>query len=180
MKKSAQSTVDSHSRLTHLVGRIAFVGLLVTIPFSLPADAQEGDVSLKATSTIATADTIRSVDDVVESSAPEGAVAPQVIAKTFLATAYCLKGQTALGIPVRRGIIAADPKVLPLGSVVRLQAGNYSGIYTVMDTGGSVRGQKIDIFMPTRAEAIRFGARKVKVEVLRHGWEPKAGDPESF
>ena len=74
---------------------------------------------------------------------------------------------------LRRGIIAADPKVLPLGSVVRIQAGSYSGIYTVMDTGGAIKGRKIDIYIPTRKEAIVFGARKVKVEVLRRGWEPE-------
>ena len=93
----------------------------------------------------------------------------------FSATAYCLKGRTALGHGVRRGIIAADPRVLPLGSIVRLHAGKYSGIYTVMDTGGAIKGRRIDIYLPTRSEAIGFGSRKVKVEVLRHGWEPDQG-----
>ncbi len=92
--------------------------------------------------------------------------------KSFLATAYCLKGQTASGVLVRRGIIAADPKVLPLGSVVRLRAGKYSGIYTVMDTGSKIVGRRIDIYMPTRAEAMNFGSRSVTVEVIRHGWNP--------
>ena len=95
-----------------------------------------------------------------------------MIARTFTASAYSIRGRTATGVPVREGIIAADPKVLPLGSIVRLHAGRYSGLYTVMDTGGAIRGQRIDIFFPSRAEAIRFGKKKVKVEVLRHGWDP--------
>src|SRR5215216_1026975 len=52
---------------------------------------------------------------------------------SFTATAYCLKGRTALGHGVRRGIIAADPRVLKLGSRVNLGGGAYSGQYLVSD-----------------------------------------------
>jgi 3D (Asp-Asp-Asp) domain-containing protein len=185
MRRSATSPGNDCSRFTHLCNRVLLLGILVSFPCTLPATAQEGEVGFKATSPIASPDTIRNIrnaaasseetaepTDPAERTLPPGAIEPQVIAKTFLATAYCLKGQTASGVPVRRGIIAADPKILPLGSVVRLHAGSYSGIYTVMDTGGSIRGQRIDIFLPTRAEAFRFGTRRIKVEVLRHGWEP--------
>src|SRR5215467_15556952 len=47
----------------------------------------------------------------------------------FVATAYCLKGRTAMGGGVRRGVIAADPRVLRLGSNVLLGAGSYTGHY---------------------------------------------------
>ena len=179
MNKSAQSTVDPYTRLTQICGKVLIVGLLISIPNTPTVEAQEGDVSFRATTPIATSETIRSIRDAATPAIPEGALSPQVIVKTYLATAYCLKGQTASGLTVRRGIIAADPKVLPLGSVVRLQAGDYSGIYTVMDTGGAIRGQRIDIYLPTRAEAIRFGARKVKLEVLRRGWEPSTGEAQA-
>jgi 3D (Asp-Asp-Asp) domain-containing protein len=184
MNKSATSTGGSCSRFTHLCNRVLLSSMLVTFPCTLPVIAQEGEVGFKSTTPVASPDPIRNIRDAAvkaESAepiapagdaVPPGAVEPQVIAKTFLATAYCLKGQTASGVLVRRGIIAADPKILPLGSVVRLHAGSYSGIYTVMDTGGAIRGQRIDIYLPTRAEAIRFGSRRIKVEVLRHGWEP--------
>lgn len=82
---------------------------------------------------------------------------------SFTATAYCLKGRTAMGHGVRRGIIAADPRVLKLGSKINLGAGAYSGQYLVSDTGGAVRGRKIDIWMPSCAEARRFGRRTVQV-----------------
>mgnify|MGYP003693616699 CR=1 FL=1 len=42
-----------------------------------------------------------------------------------------------------KGLIAADPRVLPLGTRVRLEAGAYSGEYVVADTGGAVRGKKL-------------------------------------
>jgi len=95
-------------------------------------------------------------------------------ATRFKATAYCLAGKTASGIGARAGIIAADPSVLPVGSVVRIIDGPSAGVYTVMDTGASVRGRKIDIFIPDCARAEKFGAQMVRVRVLRHGWDPKA------
>lgn len=85
---------------------------------------------------------------------------------SFTATAYCLRGRTAMGHGVRRGIIAADPRVLKLGSRVNLNAGAYSGRYLVSDTGGLVRGRKIDIWVPSCSEARRFGRRKVQLSVL--------------
>ena len=84
----------------------------------------------------------------------------------YVATAYSLRGRTASGRPVAKGLIAADPRHLPLGSRVRLEAGNYSGEYLVADTGSLVRGRRIDIWTPTSREAMRFGRRTVKLTVL--------------
>lgn len=83
----------------------------------------------------------------------------------FTATAYCLKGRTAMGHGVRRGIIAADPRVLPLGSRINI-SGGYSGTYLVSDTGSRVKGKKLDIWMPSCSEARRFGRRSVAVNYL--------------
>jgi len=87
-------------------------------------------------------------------------------ASSFRATAYCLKGRTANGGSVRRGIVAADPRVLPLGSRIHVNAGSYSGAYTVADTGGAVKGRKLDIWMPSCVEAVRFGRRSITVSRL--------------
>ena len=84
-------------------------------------------------------------------------------ARGFRATAYCLKGRTATGGGVRRGIVAADPRVLPLGSKIYINAGAYSGIYTVADTGGAVRGNVLDIWVPNCSEANRFGRKAITV-----------------
>lgn len=92
-------------------------------------------------------------------------VAPQ----TYTATAYSLRGRTASGKPVTRGLIAADPSVLPLGTRVRLEAGSFSGEYLVADTGGAVKGRRIDIWTPTAREALQFGRRAVKLTVLSFG-----------
>ena len=85
----------------------------------------------------------------------------------FEATAYSVTGTTASGMQTRRGIVAADPTVLPIGSHIRVHgAGAYAGVYTVTDTGPGVKGHEIDIFIPDSAEAQRFGRRRVHVEIL--------------
>ncbi|HEY0428689.1 MAG TPA: 3D domain-containing protein [Pyrinomonadaceae bacterium] len=86
--------------------------------------------------------------------------------KSFRATAYCLKGRTATGGSVRRGIVAADRRVLPLGTRIQVSAGAYSGTYTVADTGGAVKGNVLDIWVPSCSEANRFGRRTVTVSIL--------------
>jgi 3D (Asp-Asp-Asp) domain-containing protein len=103
---------------------------------------------------------------VVEKIATGADVEEVIPAVTFTATAYSLRGRTANGGGVRRGIIAADRRVLPIGTRVRLEAGSYTGEYLVTDTGGAVRGRKIDIWVPNTSEAMRFGRRPVRLTVL--------------
>ena len=81
----------------------------------------------------------------------------------FSASAYCFSGRTAMGHGVRRGLIAADPRVLPMGSKVFIDAGAWSGVYLVSDTGGAIKGKRIDIWVPSCGEATRFGRRSVQV-----------------
>ncbi len=79
--------------------------------------------------------------------------------RNFQATAYSLRGRTASGIHTRLGIIAADPRVLPIGTVVQVKAGDYSGVYTVHDTGRRVKGKIVDIWIPAYRDARKFGRR---------------------
>ena len=105
-----------------------------------------------------------------------GAVSPDKIgavsvaaSQKFTATAYALPGRTASGATVRRGMIAADRRLFPLGTRVRLEAGQYSGEYVVADRGGAVRGRIIDNWVPSTHAAVRFGRRPVKLTVLSYG-----------
>jgi len=82
---------------------------------------------------------------------------------SFSASAYCFSGRTSMGHGVRRGLIAADPHVLPLGSKVFINAGPWSGTYLVSDTGGAIRGKKVDIWVPSCSEARKFGRRTVQI-----------------
>jgi 3D (Asp-Asp-Asp) domain-containing protein len=97
----------------------------------------------------------------------------------FSATAYCKGVTTASGVPAQRGVAASDPELLPVGSVVDIdtQDVRYDGIYTVMDTGPSVQGREVDLYMWSCYEALEFGRRPIHVTVLRLGWNPRATTP---
>ena len=101
--------------------------------------------------------------------AKDESLTPAPAPVNYVATAYSLRGRTASGKMVAKGIIAADPRVLPLGSRVLLHAGGYSGESLVADTGGAIRGRRIDIWIPSSREALRFGRRLVKLTVLSYG-----------
>jgi 3D (Asp-Asp-Asp) domain-containing protein len=96
--------------------------------------------------------------------------------QSFRATAYALYGRTRSGAYVRRGVVAADPRVLPLGSIVQINAGKYSGVYTVHDTGKRIKGNIVDLWVPSTREARQFGRRKIKLHVLRFGTKGKASN----
>jgi 3D (Asp-Asp-Asp) domain-containing protein len=97
----------------------------------------------------------------------------------FEATAYCTGDMTASGLPPRTGIAAADPDILPSGSVIQISkvGEQYDGIYAIMDTGPIVRGRVLDVYMRNCDEATTFGRRSVQVFVLRLGWNPRASGP---
>jgi 3D (Asp-Asp-Asp) domain-containing protein len=85
----------------------------------------------------------------------------------FTATAYCRKGETASGERAATGIVAADPRIIPLGSVVQVDGvGLRRGAkYSVEDKG--VTGRRIDIFMPSCRAAKRYGRRPVRVRIVQ-------------
>lgn len=72
-------------------------------------------------------------------------------------------GHTAIGMRATRGVIAVDPRVIPLGSRVYVEG---YGQAIAADTGSAIKGHRIDVCFPSRAEAISWGRRTVKVIVL--------------
>jgi 3D (Asp-Asp-Asp) domain-containing protein len=88
------------------------------------------------------------------------------------ATGYCLRGHMRTGVRTRDGMAATDPSVIPLGSVMRVWRtdGRLVGTFVAMDTGGAIRGNKIDLYMASCSEALDWGIRPVVVEVVAIGW----------
>ncbi|MGB9779634.1 3D domain-containing protein [Caldanaerobacter sp.] len=97
--------------------------------------------------------------------------------KTMLATAYDSSeestgkrpgdpdyGITASGMVAKRGVVAVDPRVIPLGT--RLYVEGY-GFCIAADTGGAIKGNRIDVYFPTREEVRNWGRRYVKVYILQ-------------
>src|SRR4051812_48264724 len=89
----------------------------------------------------------------------------------FIATAYCKGATTTSGVSPRTGVAAADPDLLPVGSVIELDASDsvYNGIYTIMDTGPAIVGREVDLYMWNCEEAVRFGRRPIRLVVFRLG-----------
>lgn len=86
--------------------------------------------------------------------------------RSFIATAYCQGTHTATGERVRSGLVAADPRVLPFGSILFIDG---YGTYKVSDTGGLIKNNRLDIYMPSCAKAIKFGRKTVQVKVISLG-----------
>jgi 3D (Asp-Asp-Asp) domain-containing protein len=95
--------------------------------------------------------------EVATASAPEGTYALVVDA-----VAYHLPGRTASGLPVGVGVIAVDPSVIPLGT--RVVVPGY-GPAVAADVGSAIRGNIIDLWMPSTAAARAWGRRTVTITV---------------
>ena len=92
---------------------------------------------------------------------PSGPVGPGT-RMTVESTGYALPGTTATGIPVGWGVIAVDPRVIPLGT--RMFVPGY-GEGVAADTGSAVQGRIIDLWFPTRAQALAWGRRTVTITI---------------
>ena len=73
-------------------------------------------------------------------------------------------GLTATGIPVAPGMVAVDPDVIPLGSTVIIDGHEY----LAADTGGAIKGNHVDIAVPTHQEALELGTKTAEVWVVQH------------
>ena len=114
----------------------------------------------------------------VSAATPSSETRRRPTVRYFIATAYSVEGTGASGKWSHPGTVAADRKVLPLNSRVRVYgAGRYSGDYVVEDTGGKVDGHHIDVYMPSQAAAKKFGRQRVKVVVLKYG-DDEASPPD--
>ncbi|WP_391118821.1 ubiquitin-like domain-containing protein [Psychrobacillus sp. L3] len=101
------------------------------------------------------------------SSTPSGGSEFYVTATAY--TAYCngCTGVTTSGLNLKSNpdlkVIAVDPSVIPLGSKVWVEGYGYA---VAGDTGGAIKGNKIDLFMPSKSQAYDFGRKKVRIKVL--------------
>ncbi|MBM7703693.1 3D domain-containing protein [Metabacillus iocasae] len=103
-------------------------------------------------------------------STPAPSVVKELTVKATAYTASCAgcSGITATGINLKANpnqkVISVDPKVIPLGSKVYVEG---YGEAIAGDTGSAVRGNKIDVFIPSKQRAIQWGVKTVKVKILK-------------
>ncbi len=90
-----------------------------------------------------------------------------VSASAFTANCNGCSGITTTGINLKKNpdvkVIAVDPDVIPLGTKVYIEGYGYA---TAADTGGAIKGNKIDVFFPSKTEAYKWGRKKVTIKIL--------------
>jgi 3D (Asp-Asp-Asp) domain-containing protein len=89
---------------------------------------------------------------------------------SMVATAYTAAtaraeptGYTATGLPAHYGVVAVDPRVIRLGSRIFVEG---YGTAIAADTGGAIRGKRIDLCMDSYQRALNWGRQPVKVYVI--------------
>lgn len=101
------------------------------------------------------------------SAAPAGGKEFYVTSTAYTASCAGCSGITATGINLKANpgmkVIAVDPKVIPLGSKVWVEGYGYA---IAGDTGGAIKGNKIDVFVASKSDAYAWGRKKVRIKVL--------------
>ncbi|MBR4030800.1 MAG: 3D domain-containing protein, partial [Clostridia bacterium] len=78
-------------------------------------------------------------------------------------------GITASGMRAQVGVVAVDRRVIPLGTKLYIEAVDGSWVYgnaIAGDTGGAIKGNRVDLFFDTTAECLQFGRRAARVYIL--------------
>ncbi|HEY4549357.1 MAG TPA: ubiquitin-like domain-containing protein [Bacillus sp. (in: firmicutes)] len=90
-----------------------------------------------------------------------------VTSTAYTASCNGCSGTTATGVNLHANpnakVIAVDPRVIPLGSKVYVDGYGYA---IASDTGGAIKGNKIDVFFPSKSDAYRWGRKTVKIKIL--------------
>ncbi|MGM9950339.1 MAG: 3D domain-containing protein [Lysinibacillus sp.] len=139
----------------------------------LKVSGEEGEVAdvkneFVAAPTIPVSQPIVQAKEKAEAPASKEVVKEMTVTATAY-TAYCegCSGTTAYGIDLRanpdRKVIAVDPRVIPLGTKVWVEG---YGEAIAGDTGGAIKGNKIDVFIPSHENALAWGVKTVKLRVL--------------
>jgi uncharacterized protein YabE (DUF348 family) len=101
------------------------------------------------------------------SAAPSGGREFYVSSTAYTASCNGCSGYTATGINLKSNpnvkVIAVDPSVIPLGTKVYVEGYGYA---VAADTGGAIKGNKIDVFFPSKSDAYRWGRKTIKVKIL--------------
>lgn len=113
----------------------------------------------------------KAADSVRESAASDNNHSKEITVKATAYTASCegCSGTTATGVDLNANpdakVIAVDPSVIPLGSKVYVEG---YGAAIAADTGGAIKGNRIDVFLPEKQDALNWGNKHVTVKILNN------------
>jgi len=75
---------------------------------------------------------------------------------------------TATGKEIKQGMVAVDPEVIPLGTKIEIKE---MGIFVAEDTGGKIKGNRIDVYFDSKEEAKKFGKRGIWIKIADGGYK---------
>lgn len=153
--------------------KIAAVAAIASICFSVSPQvyAQSNNQQMKVAESEAEVQIIKNTEENKEAVTVDDSKAKKTAKKEkkeylgkFKVYAYCSGGTTASGTKTTENrTVAVDPKVIPLGSKIMING----KIYVAEDTGGSIKGKKLDIYIPSYDDCIEWGCKELKVYLIK-------------
>jgi len=145
-------------------------GMSLAVYTNMPAEmkVEKAQPSAKPVAAPAPAPAAKQVTATPTASKP-AASSNQITVEATAYTASCegCSGITKTGVNLKANpdakVIAVDPSVIPLGSRVYVEGYGYA---TAEDIGGAIKGNRIDVFVPTQSGALQWGRKSVKVTIL--------------
>ncbi|GAM14058.1 3D domain-containing protein [Mesobacillus selenatarsenatis] len=171
ISKAYGVTVNDLKDWNKLSSDLIHPGMSLAVYTNMPADMKVEKKSAKPAATpVATPAAAPATQVTAQPAATKPAAATNQI--TVEATAYTANctgcsGITKTGVNLKANpnakVIAVDPTVIPLGSKVYVEGYGYA---TAEDIGGAIKGNRIDVFIPTQSAALQWGRKQVKVTIL--------------
>lgn len=145
-------------------------GMSLAVYTNMPAEmkVEKAQPSAKPVAAPVAAPAAKQVTATPTASKP-AASSNQITVEATAYTASCegCSGITKTGVDLKANpdakVIAVDPSVIPLGSKVYVEGYGYA---TAEDIGGAIKGNRIDVFVPTQSGALQWGRKTVKVTIL--------------
>lgn len=169
ISKAYGVTVDELKNWNKLSSDLIHPGMKLAVYTDMPAGMKAEKTSAKKEAATPVATPVSAQAEKTTTAAKPAAATNQITVEATAYTANCTgcSGITKTGVNLKTNpdakVIAVDPSVIPLGSKVYVEGYGYA---TAEDTGGAIKGNRIDVFIPTQEGALEWGRKQVNVTIL--------------
>jgi 3D (Asp-Asp-Asp) domain-containing protein len=169
ISKAYGVTVDELKNWNKLSSDLIHPGMKLAVYTDMPSGMKAEKTSAKKEAATPVATPVSAPAEKTTTAAKPAAATNQITVEATAYTANCTgcSGITKTGVNLKTNpdakVIAVDPSVIPLGSKVYVEGYGYA---TAEDTGGAIKGNRIDVFIPTQEGALEWGRKQVNVTIL--------------